>query len=1136
MRYSLRTMKFSVGLAGLSIMGSALIGACGGSPDVVVPGDDGEAGTGATGATGATGNEGGDGAGATGGTIPIGGKGGGAGKGGSGGNPVDPCDTLDCGAGQRCEVTDGEAECIDNTCDDLECEATEECQPVASGGNRCVDISCTDDADCPAARFCNADGVCSDDVCEPDTRRCDGSEVIVCSSNGGEDTPAYECSSLGPDRFQSECSDDNPATTGCSCEDDWDCPPFTACETGTCTGTGVAPTCTLPPTPFEEVLPQMEFRWGGENNGSQSAPGKAFPWSAQVGATPLVVNLDDDNGDGRVNELDFPEIVFISYHGTAADNNGLVRAVHAGGPAKGTDYFAVCGSPERPATPAGSYADADGAYWSEGEPVLEDCDDDAANDSRDEAKIRGSGVLAAGDLDADGFPEIVAPTENGGLLILNNRGEVMVDADLDWPGGGEWKYPAPAIANLDFTGRPEIVVGNFVVVLAQTGALAVERVFQGEAMTGTMHHGDDEGHHGPTVCPADLTSHPGLEIVAGSSLYRMPDVTDCTAEPTSDYCENRLTVVWNAADVPENAATDFYPEGFCAVADVLGADTAAAPGPTNGLDGVPEVIIHADGRILIFEAETGIILRDLAPSEVGNGTEALMGGAANVDDFDGDGFPELAVAGAFSYSVVDLQEPEATNCPAWPTLLPQTGVPPGANTARNPGGTDAEFSCTSNADCNTGAVCNQQAGKCVCLHNGWRRDTEDDSSRVTSSSVFDFNGDGAAEVVYNDECYFRVYDGATGGIYLAIPSLSRTIIENPVVADVDNDGNAEIVFVQNNETLQCGEVNLDSWPDGDNDVSRAELPNGLEVWGDPSDVWVAARRVWNQHSYHVTNVLESGGIPLHEPESWKPLNGRLYNTYRSQPRVYGVAPDLALTAIQVSSPGAMCGMLSDEIEITVVVKNEGDLRVGPGVVLEFFGTWPDGEEGLLDANGDPLSVVLDKSLEPGASTLVTVTYEVGNNAAPHDEELPSSVRATIDGGNDAANDGAERECHEDNNEIDGPVDAGEELPDVSIAIDADDCDGEVEVTVTNDGSSNVSDVVVRVYAGDPSAGGELLGEGTVPGPIAPGESDSVIVDVGSIVLNVTLWGVADPLDAIVECNDANNIVEGPYLECDIIPR
>ena len=62
----------------------------------------------------------------------------------------------------------------------------------------------------------------------------------------------------------------------------------------------------------------------------------------------------------------------------------------------------------------------------------------------------------------------------------------------------------------------------------------------------------------------------------------------------------------------------------------------------------------------------------------------------------------------------------------------------------------------------------------------------------------------------------------------------------------------------------------------------------------------------------------------------------------------------------------------------MVVKNGGDLRVGPGVELAFYGSWGGTEEALA-AGGNPLVVTLDKSLEPGASTLVTVTYDVGNN-------------------------------------------------------------------------------------------------------------------------------------------------------------
>ncbi|MFO7177117.1 MAG: CARDB domain-containing protein [Pseudomonadota bacterium] len=1106
-------MKFGWCTLAAWFLAVTMVSACGDNPEVVLlPGEEGGSG-GDAGESGSS-VKGGSGQGGT--MVAVGGT---LGSAGDAGEPSDAlCNGLPCGPGQRCVVENEEPSCVDNTCDDLDCDDLEECQPAPGGGHHCVSIACTSDVECSPARFCDGQK-CVDDVCESDSRQCDGNRVLVCSSNGGSIEPAYACGSAG--YFDSVCTEEAGAPTGCTCEDDWDCPEHTACEAGACVGTGVEPSCTLPPTPFEEVLPQLEFRWGGQNRASPNAVGSPFRWSSQVATTPIVINLDDDNGDGRIDELDFPEIVFLTHHGDTPHSDGVVRAVHGGGPNKGRDYFALCGT----------------THWFEGDPLIDDCEPSSGDaESRTAAKARPGSIPAAGDIDGDGFPEIVVALETGGFQLLDSRGAIIFESPAGlWPDDEVWAFPSPAIANLDFKGFAEVVVGNRVVTFTKEGGkLGIERVFVGNGTSGTQALDDDTDYFGPMVCVADVATKPGLEIVAGTTLYRMPDNPPAGCGSVSEPCP--LEVVWDASAVNSGAIAESEREAFCAVADVLGGDRASAPGPKNPLDGKPEVVLVANGFLLVLDGETGKILRnqDLEGGDVG--------GAPNVDDFDGDGFPEIATALADFYTVVDLQEPVEATCPAWPQQLDSRSPPPQKNPERKPGGRDAAGNCSADADCNEGAVCNRIAGKCVCLHNSWRRTTEDDSSRATSSSVFDFNGDGAAEVVYNDECYFRIYDGATGAVHLALPSLSRTLVENPVVADVDNDGNAEIVFGQNNAKQQCNEGNrpndgsdwgpedrLSSWPEGESDVPKISLPNGLEVWGDPSDQWVAARRIWNQHSYHVTNVTEGGAIPVHEPESWRSLNGRLYNTYRSQPRNYGIAPDLAVTAIQVASPDASCGELSDEIRITVQIENLGDLRVGPGVVLEFFGIWeaPKLEAPLEDENGEPIAVTLDKSLEPGASTLVTVGYTRGANGRT---DLPAEVRAVIDRGN------AERECNEANNEISRPIVGSAALADLRVEIDAvSGCfSPDVAITVYNDGAIAATDVLVRIQAGDPSSSDNVLGELTLAGPIEPGESVTETVEIETLKRTVVLWAIVDPLDAIAECTDGNNVVRGPRVECNVV--
>ena len=1130
----------------LVVLGVLTLAACSSEP-TVSNGSGGLPPPSSTGGAGAVGGAGGDaGSGGrigTGGSITVTGGSAGTDAGTAGSGMTDPCASKDCPTGQRCENQAGVATCVGRTCEELACSATELCHSVDGGGHVCID-KCTSDAACEEALHCDTtSGECVPDDCTPDTRMCGADDTVrVCGSNGAPGAP-IACGSAG--YFDSQCTADAAGSGACTCEDDWDCPPFMSCDAGICTGTGVAPTCTLPAAAFKDVLPQVEFRWGegtkhqyaddDTDDANDDAAGKAFKWSSQVVSPPLVINLDDDNGDGKADERDFPEILFITHDTDNRETDGVVRAVHGGGPNKGQDFFALCGNPARPMMAMGAYADGAGAYWSEGQPLTDDCGSKAGDITSGLA--RPSSTPAAGDLDGDGFPEIVVALETKAFQILSNRGEVLYTSpeNVLEPAMTDYVAPAPALVNLDFTGMPEIVVGNRVITLKKDAAgFAMDKLYvaSAPALGAQLQSSFGTMVYGPSVCVADLTSAPGLEIAAGPTAYHLPASPPGGCGTVAMPCA--LEVVWDASSKLAMAQRD----GLCAIADVLGPCTSTSdcaakpPGPANPLDGKPEVVLIANAHLVILDGATGALLRD---EQLGTDS----GGAPNVDDFDGDGFPEIATALSTFYQVVDLQAPDATNCPAWSAALAETATPPGTNMARNAGG-----ACKTDADCTlSGTTCNEVSGQCVCLHNGWKRTTEDDSSRVTSSSVFDFNGDGAAEVAYGDECYFRVYDGSTGAVYLALPSVSRTVLENPVVADVDNDGNAEIVFVQNNSFEQCDEGDtggmmsgwhgamLSEWPTGM--VAKDSLPAGITVLGDPTDTWVAARRIWNQHSYHVTNVLESGAIPLHEPESFKPLNGRVYNTYRSQPRTYGVAPDLQVAAIQISSPDAKCGELSEKIQITVIVKNGGDLRVGPGVEVAFYGTWGGAEEPLGSASG-PVVVTLDKSLEPGASTLVSITYQVGDNAAPHDTALPDSVRVTVDGGNGAP-DGKERECREDNNELSQPVDPGEALADLSLVIDSANCNGKVEVTVTNNGASAAHNVVVRVYAGDPSAGGMALGEATLP-ELAAGESAMLMVDIKGQSRDFTVWAVADPADAIPECNDANNVVEGPKLVCSNDPR
>ncbi|MBZ5713609.1 FG-GAP repeat domain-containing protein [Nannocystis pusilla] len=138
-----------------------------------------------------------------------------------------------------------------------------------------------------------------------------------------------------------------------------------------------------------------------------------------------------------------------------------------------------------------------------------------------------------------------------------------------------------------------------------------------------------------------------------------------------------------------------------------------------------------------------------------------------------------------------------------------------------------------------------------------------DASGWAAGTAFDFDGNGVAEAMYADENNLYVFDG-DGQPLLNVPRSAKTLAEYPVVADVDNDGSAEIVVVS------------------DSGWSGNQSAPTVQVIRDVEDRWIQPRRIWNQHTYHVTNVREDGKIPQFEKPWWQSLN-----TFRTNSQIEG---------------------------------------------------------------------------------------------------------------------------------------------------------------------------------------------------------------------------------------------------------
>jgi hypothetical protein len=432
----------------------------------------------------------------------------------------------------------------------------------------------------------------------------------------------------------------------------------------------------------------------------------------------------------------------------------------------------------------------------------------------------------------------------------------------------------PAITDLDGDGAPEVVIGR-VVLDGTTGELA----WIGKGGNGI------NSFMGPISIVADLDLDGSKEVIAGHTVYDANGGTQWTYE-YPDKGTGCHTVLEKCDGFNATGNFDDDPEG--------------------------EVVIVRAGVVHVLEHDGTLKAEIPLPKDNCSLNE---GGPPTVADFDGDGAPEIGVAGADFYVVLDLD-----CCVGLPACV---GIPPLEEQCESPG-------------------------------IRWTSPNDDCSSRVTGSSVFDFEGDGSAEVVYNDEKFFRIYSGDDGTILFEEPNTSHTRLEYPIIVDSDRDGNAEIVFIENGD-------------------SGKSVP--IQVWGDPKDNWVPTRRIWNQHAYSITNISEDGTLPPPgTPENWEIHNNFRQNLPEFDPFI---APDLQIEIIAMDMSGCPASQT-----LKTRVCNSGQLFVGSGVIVRLFDEVAQSE---IQCTNVAKTLV---SLDPGECTLVECTWEPGDDFA---EPLPVGV-------------------------------------------------------------------------------------------------------------------------------------------------
>ena len=440
-------------------------------------------------------------------------------------------------------------------------------------------------------------------------------------------------------------------------------------------------------------------------------------------------------------------------------------------------------------------------------------------------------AVTVGDLDSDGIPEIIAVNYYGySISILDGEtGAVEKTSNIHydfWNGVGPPKGVAPNnesfFADVDGDGNAEL----FFPVLVTNGVAAYDNqlnplwLAEIGIMPGNPGIADFDEDGIPEIYARDVIIDALTGTVMNSSSYVKTKTDTLTA------CEYNLNM--------SGVAVDILPDAACA--------NCAGLELVNG------------GKIYSVSINRGTMTASLNLEKTIPTFPIYMKGAwgynrtgTSVADYNQDGFLDVVFAG------VDYATDTITKYFFWdvqnnvisryldPTYNWQYG-------AGRPNIADMDGDGTPDATFVSGQYL-------YILDENWtllkRYPIQETTSGNTGTTVFDFNGDGIFEIVYRDEAFLQIFDVTAPGnaAVKAIPAKSLTWTEYPVVADVDGDGDTEIVVTCLHDSYSV----INTGNDKHGVVRVFEAAGG--------EHWVPSRQIWNQHGYFNVNINDDMTVP-----------------------------------------------------------------------------------------------------------------------------------------------------------------------------------------------------------------------------------------------------------------------------------